>query len=168
MVTTLGCLNWPMMAASCRNLILSCSSDPSFSVFTATSTSSPVVECHTPRCTLPNWPEPRKLPSLVDRIVVINYFKATILFHANGVDNYVIMCNVTTKCFNGDKSVDPEPRSSKTSILRNLGYRIIRFRFYPQFRAAHVKIETRSFSLSLIVSCLAGWCYGFYQTQESS
>ena len=56
--TTLGCLNCPLMAASRRNLTLSFSSDPSFSVFTATST-APVGDCHIPLFTVPNWPEPR-------------------------------------------------------------------------------------------------------------
>ena len=56
--TTLGWLNCPMMAASCRNLTLSSSFTPGFRVLTATGT-SPSGDRHTPLSTVPNWPEPR-------------------------------------------------------------------------------------------------------------
>ena len=56
--TTLGWLNCPMMAASCRNLTLSSSFTPGFRVLTATGT-SPSGDHHTPLSTVPNWPEPR-------------------------------------------------------------------------------------------------------------
>ena len=56
--TTLGCLNCPLMAASCRNLTLSSCEALDCSVFTATST-APVGDCHIPLFTVPNWPEPR-------------------------------------------------------------------------------------------------------------
>ena len=61
--TTLGCLNWPLMAASWRNLTLSASQLPGLSVFTATST-GPLGEDHTPWETIPNWPEPKCLVML--------------------------------------------------------------------------------------------------------
>jgi len=59
---TLGCLNCPMMAASCRNFTLSsCVKLPSRD-FTATSTLGLflyVTGLHSPRFTVPNWPLPR-------------------------------------------------------------------------------------------------------------
>ena len=55
--TMLGCLNWPLMAASCRNLTVSFSEVPSCSTFTATSTHA-FPSCHTPLFTVPNCPEP--------------------------------------------------------------------------------------------------------------
>ena len=64
-VTTLWCLNCPMMAASWRNLTLSSSPDPSLRVFTATSTSPPPSPLpNTPLYTVPNCPDPSKSPSL--------------------------------------------------------------------------------------------------------
>ena len=59
----LGCQNCPLMAASCMNLILSSSEDPSLSIFTATSFDPP-ERSHTPFMTLPNWPEPSCSKSL--------------------------------------------------------------------------------------------------------
>ena len=56
--TTFGCRNCPMMAASCRNLILSSSVIFGFSVFTATSI-VPVDSCHSPLFTVPNCPAPK-------------------------------------------------------------------------------------------------------------
>ena len=67
--TTLGWLNWPMMAASCRNLTWSSSHDPSFIVLTATSV-YPECVYHTPRFTIPNCPEPRLLVNL--HVCVVN------------------------------------------------------------------------------------------------
>ena len=58
----LGCLNCPMMAASCRNFTLSSSVDSPSRDFTATSTPELLLEgegLHTPRFTVPNWPLPR-------------------------------------------------------------------------------------------------------------
>ena len=57
-LTTFGCLNWPMMAPSCRNLTLSSSLADDLRVFMATS-SGELGLCHTPLLTVPNWPEPR-------------------------------------------------------------------------------------------------------------
>ena len=57
-LTMLGWWNWPMMAASCRNLTFSFSEASTLSVFMATSTSPP-GECHIPLSTLPKCPEPR-------------------------------------------------------------------------------------------------------------
>ncbi len=59
-LTTLGCRNWPMMAASWRNLTLSISEAIGCRVLTATSVDSTLV-VHTPMLTVPNWPEPRCL-----------------------------------------------------------------------------------------------------------
>ena len=56
-LTTLGCQNCPLMAASCKNLTLSCSEEPSFSTFTATSLDPP-ERSHTPFITVPNCPDP--------------------------------------------------------------------------------------------------------------
>ena len=53
----LGCLNCPMMAASCRNLTLSSSVGSPSRDFTATSTPGLLLEgegLHTPRFTVPN------------------------------------------------------------------------------------------------------------------
>jgi len=61
--TTLGCLNWPLMAASCRNFTLSASDVPPFSILIATS-SCPISDCHLPLFTTPNWPDPRLSPLL--------------------------------------------------------------------------------------------------------
>ena len=58
----LGCLNCPMIAASCRNFTLSSSVDSPSRDFTATSTPGLLLEgegFHTPRFTVPNWPLPR-------------------------------------------------------------------------------------------------------------
>ena len=57
--TTLVCLNWPMMAPSCRNLILSASFADDLRVLMATSCAGPVDGLHTPLWTVPNWPDPR-------------------------------------------------------------------------------------------------------------
>ncbi len=59
-LTTLGCRNCPMMAASWRNLTLSISEAIGCRVLTATSIDSTLV-VHTPMLTVPNWPEPRCL-----------------------------------------------------------------------------------------------------------
>ena len=57
--TTLGWWNWPMMAASCRNLTLSIMVALDLSVLIATSRGLwRSSRCHSPRCTLPNWPDP--------------------------------------------------------------------------------------------------------------
>ena len=71
--TTLGCLNWPLMAASCRNLTLSSCEALDCSVFTATST-VPAGDCHIPLFTVPNWPEPRCSVILKKRFAV-KYYK---------------------------------------------------------------------------------------------
>ena len=55
--TTLGCLNCPLMAASWRNLTVSASGEPGFSVFNATSI-VPIGEYQYPLWTSPNWPDP--------------------------------------------------------------------------------------------------------------
>ena len=57
-LTTLRCWNWPLMAASCRNLTSSFSPIPSFSVLMATGI-TPTGDCHRPLSTLPNWPDPK-------------------------------------------------------------------------------------------------------------
>ena len=71
--TTLGCLNCPLMAASCRNLTLSSCEALDCSVFTATST-APAGDCHIPLFTVPNWPEPRCSVILKKRLAV-KYYK---------------------------------------------------------------------------------------------
>ena len=55
---TLGWWNWPIVAASCKNLTLSTSFALSCSIFTATSF-KPESECQMPLCTCPNRPDPR-------------------------------------------------------------------------------------------------------------
>ena len=69
--TTLGCLNCPLMAASCRNFTASLSEAPGFSVFTATSM-VPVDNCHTPLVTVPNWPDPR-WSVILQRLLQLSY-----------------------------------------------------------------------------------------------
>lgn len=64
--TMLGWQNWPMMAASCRNLVCSISGASGFNVFTATSTLPPVF-CHTPLCTVPKCPEPMLAVTLEEK-----------------------------------------------------------------------------------------------------
>ena len=70
MMTTLGCLNWAMVTASCRNFTLSLDEDPSLRVFMATGT-FPDSASHVPWSTLPNWPEPRCRTKLCQRILLI-------------------------------------------------------------------------------------------------
>ena len=57
-LTTFGCLNWPMMAPSCRNLTLSDSWADDLRVLMATSILA-LGDCHIPRLTVPNCPDPR-------------------------------------------------------------------------------------------------------------
>ena len=63
-LTMLGCLNWPLMAASCRNLSLSSSLDSGLRVLIATSTGEPPPASHFPRFTTPNCPDPNDSPTL--------------------------------------------------------------------------------------------------------
>lgn len=63
----LGCLNCPMMTASCRNFTLSSSVNPPSRDFTATSTPGLLLDVtglQTPRFTVPNCPLPRNSRSL--------------------------------------------------------------------------------------------------------
>ena len=62
-LTTLGCQNCPLMAASCRNFTVSSSVEPSLSILTATSLELP-GRSHVPFITVPNWPEPMNFFSL--------------------------------------------------------------------------------------------------------
>ena len=77
--TTLGCLNCPLIAASCRNLTLSSCDALDCSVFTATST-APAGDCHIPLFTVPNWPEPRCCVILKKHkiIVTMTYYKIVV------------------------------------------------------------------------------------------
>lgn len=63
---TLGCLNWAMMAASWRNLTLSSELAPDFRVLMATCTEFPGDGVHVPWSTVPNCPEPRFFPTLLN------------------------------------------------------------------------------------------------------
>ena len=56
--TMLGCLNWPMMAASCRNLIVSSPVGFGCNILTATSL-LPLEACQIPLFTVPNCPDPK-------------------------------------------------------------------------------------------------------------
>ena len=62
-LTTLGCLNCPLMAASWRNLTFSSSEAPGWSCFTATSM-APIGLSQTPWFTVPNSPDPNTPVSL--------------------------------------------------------------------------------------------------------
>ena len=62
-LTTWGCLNWAMRAASWRNVALRLSVDPSFSILMATSC-GPFGVTQVPLNTSPNSPDPRAVSAL--------------------------------------------------------------------------------------------------------
>lgn len=65
--TTLGCRNWPIIAASFRNLVLIASFLPALHTFTATSIGATNCCVHTARLTVPNCPLPINFTILIRR-----------------------------------------------------------------------------------------------------
>ena len=65
----LGCLNWPMIAASCRNMMVSWLAGFDCNILTATSLSPPGV-FQTPLFTVPNFPDPKCSVALHEAIIM--------------------------------------------------------------------------------------------------
>ena len=74
-----------MMAASCRNLILSSSVIFGFSVFTATSI-VPVDSCHSPLFTVPNCPAPKCSTILCER----TDYTVTIVYSSSHIGIWIV------------------------------------------------------------------------------
>ena len=95
--TTLGWLNCPMMAASCRNLTVSSSVVFGFSVFTAISIVQP-ENFHSPLHTWPNCPDPNFSSNLISEIFLqLGFFNELCRFHNNHV-GYNKACTLS-QCF---------------------------------------------------------------------
>ena len=81
-VTTLGCLNWAMMAASWRNLIRSASLASCLRVLIATCTVCS-GRFQLPSSTVPNCPEPSFFPNLQNRKMTVSIAWSRLIISLN-------------------------------------------------------------------------------------